>query len=146
MLDSNLRFWLYVALKFAAYVGWCTVGLFLVRRAVTVWTSLRLGLLRLGIGIAFGVAIFIVGAMMHLNAPAHPFAVYVSVYAPVRVVEWLIIYAILLRGRFPQRPLSISLTVLWVLAGVVVSFIADVPMLLTYEGAEQFLPVGRFLC
>jgi len=145
-VDSNLRFWLYVALKFVVYVGWCGVGLFLVRRAVTLWTSLKFGLLRLGIGIAFGVTIFIEGGMMHLNPPAHPLAVYVSVYAPVRVVEWLVMYAILQKQTLPQRALSASLPVFWVLAGVVVSFIADAPMLLTYEGAEQFLPVGRFLC
>lgn len=145
-LDSNLQFWLYVILKFAVYAGWCALGLFLVRRAVTLWTSLSFGFLRLAIGIAFGLAIFIVGGMMHLNPPPHPLAVYVSVYAPVRVVEWLVMYMILRKRRFPQRALSASLTVSWVLAGVVVSFIADVPMLLTYEGAKQFLPVGRFLC
>ena len=83
---SNQQFWLYVGLKFAMYVGWCAMGLFLVRRTVTIWNSLGFGFLRLAIGIAFGIAIFLVGEVMHLNPPAHPFAVYVSVYAPVRVV------------------------------------------------------------
>lgn len=145
-MDSNQQFWLYVGLKFAVYVGWCAVGLFLVRRAVTIWNSVGFGFLRLAIGISFGIAIFLVGGMMHLNPPAHPFAVYVSVYAPVRVVEWLVMYAILHQPTLQQRGPSTSLTVPWILGGVVVSFLADFPVLLTYTGAEQFLPVGRFLC
>ena len=83
---------------------------------------------------------------MHLDPPAHPFAAYVSVYAPVRVVEWLIVYAILRRSPLQQRASSTSLAASWIFGGILVSFLADIPMLLTYEGSQQFLPVGRFLC
>lgn len=144
-MDSDVTFWLYVILKFAAYTGWCALGIYLFRRAVTVSSSLRFGLLRLGIGIAFGVSIFFVGGMMHLNPPVHPFVVYIAVYAPVRVVEWLIVWAILSRP-VRQRASSTIAMFSWILGGVFVSFLADIPMLLTYEGAKQFLPVGRFLC
>jgi hypothetical protein len=90
-----MKFGLYVILKFAAYTGWCALGVHLFRGVVTISSSLRFGLLRLGIGIAFGVTLFFAGGMMHLNPPAHPFVLYIAVYAPVRVVEWLIVRVIL---------------------------------------------------
>jgi hypothetical protein len=145
-LDSRIQGLLYVALKFGAYAAWCALGLLVVRRAVTVWGSLKFGLLRLGIGIGFGLTIFIVGGMMHLDPPAHPLAVYIGVYAPVRLVEWLILYAILRSPALQDTPRSAGAAMPWVFGGILVSFLADIPMLLMYEGAEQFLPVGRFLC
>jgi hypothetical protein len=76
------------------------------------------GVVRLVIGVAFGIVIFIV-------IPAQRSDVlwkYLTIYTRVRLVEWFIIILIMGR-RVPSRTVATSL--LWALGGVVVSFVAD---------------------
>ena len=77
-----------------------------------------LGLLRLTIGVVFGIAIF-------FSVPTKPEDVvwkYIAIYAPVRLVEWSIL-AFIIDGDSGVKTTFNS--VLWCLGGIVVSFVAD---------------------
>jgi hypothetical protein len=95
----------------------------------------------------FGAGIFIVGGMLHLEVPAHPVLMYLAIYAPVRYVEWTILASMMgALGKGGIQP-SLIRNQVWILGGIVVSHLADLPLILmSYEGAKGLLPVGRFLC
>lgn len=146
-MHSDLSFPLYVLVKFVAYIAWSYFGLRLFRGQAALRGALGFGFVRLCLGIAFGVGIFFAGGMMHLEVPRHPVLMYLSVYAPVRYVEWSILFALILRRSDAGRTLSGLSAQLWILGGIMVSHLADLPLiLLSGEGAKGFLPVGRFLC
>jgi hypothetical protein len=149
-VDSGAGFLLYVSLKYASYAAWCYLGLRLVRAAGSnlIRPALGFGFVRLLIGVGFGLAIFFVGGMMHLNVPANPWAYYFGVYAPVRWVEWSILAALLVRGNSFARFLvggGSGVIRWWQLGGVVVSHFADLPLVISSHGVTDMLPVGRFL-
>lgn len=146
-MDSDLSFPIYVAVKFVAYFAWSYFGLRLLRGQGALNGALGFGFVRLCLGIAFGVGIFFAGGMLHLEVPRHPVLMYLSIYAPVRYVEWSILCALILRRGNAGRTFSGLPAQLWVLGGIIVSHLADLPLiLLSGEGANGFLPVGRFLC
>jgi len=119
----------------------------LLRDKSSIGAGVGFGSARLGLGMLFGIGIFVLGGMLHLNVPAHPWALYLSIYAPVRYVEWTILAALMISSANAARRLSEGVTQGWILGGIVVSHLADLPLILfTYEGAKGFLPVGRFLC
>ena len=83
---------------------------------------------------------------MHLRVPTHPVAMYLSIYAPVRYVEWTILALFLQRFARAVEVRSFKAQA-WILGGIAVSHLADLPMILSsYEGTKEFLPVARFLC
>lgn len=142
-----LVFPIYVLLKFIAYSAWCYYGLRTLRRQASVSKGIGFGCVRLGLGMLFGVAIFFIGGSLHLNTPSHPWIAYVLVYAPVRYVEWSILAALLGATGGEVYRIGDAATQKWILGGIVVSHLADLPLILfTYEGTKGFLPVGRFLC
>ncbi len=128
---------LYVAVKLISYIAWCWVGLRLWRAGSTsLLSAAGFGILRLAIGVAFGVAIFLV-------VPTQPEDViwkYVVIYTPVRVVEWFIM-ALIIGGASDNQTILDS--VLWCLGGIVVSFAADFA---SPEGVAGHFCVGRCLC
>jgi len=127
----------YVAVKLIVYIAWCWVGLRLWRvESASFVRAAIFGILRLAIGVAFGVAIFLSGPIQ----PEHLAWKYIVIYAPVRMVEWLILALIIGRPSDAQRPLS---TILWCLGGIVVSFAADFA---SPEGVAGHFCVGRCLC
>lgn len=132
-----MQYVIYILIKLAFYTAWCWVGLRLWQADSATWgKATAFGLLRLLIGICFGVAIFI-------SVPAQPDDVlwkYLSIYAPVRLVEWLIL-AFILRSKSASP--SIPLTALWCIGGIVVSFAADFA---SPEGVAGHFCVGRCLC
>jgi hypothetical protein len=149
MVESGLSFLLYVLVKYVAYVAWCYVGLRWMRK-IALRSALGLGLLRLLLGVFFGVGVFVVGGILHLNAPTHPWLTYFMVYAPIRWIEWSITsllsspadssFQTFLRGHNERDRL-------WRLGGIVISHLADIPLiLLGSHGPIEMLPVGRFLC
>jgi hypothetical protein len=146
-MDSGaVLFFTYVAVKYAAYAAWCFLGIRLLRGVTPPLSSaLGLGFVRLLLGIFFGIAIFLTGGMMHLNVPSHAWASYFAVYAPVRWVEWSIMTLLVAPGSgfFLLNPNPKSN--LWKLGGIVVSHLADIPLILS-SGVGDMLPVGRFLC
>jgi hypothetical protein len=102
------------------------------------------GLIRLLLGVGFGLAIFIAGGMMHLEVPRHPLLMYFEVYVPVRLIEWSIIFYLI---REQSRAFSAAKSSVWIIGGIVVSHVADIPMFLLMESSPRdMLPVGRFLC
>jgi hypothetical protein len=136
----------YVLGKYLAYSLWCYFGLWWLRDRRSAGTGLGFGAVRLGLGMIFGVGIFMVVAMMHLNAPA-PWWMYFAIYAPVRYVEWSILAALL--GTSGGQVFSIrgAATQKWIIGGILVSHLADLPLILfSGEGTQMFFPVGRFLC
>ena len=146
---------LYLALKGAAYVWWCARGVrrFRPERAGSRALALGLGGARLALGAVFGVAIFLLGALVYerlsesaaLDATAVTVLTYLAVYVPVRWIEWAIIEAALMpRSRglagFVLGPDAGARV--WRLGGALISCLADMPLMFAVGG----LPVGRFMC
>jgi hypothetical protein len=94
-MDALIVFPVYVIVKFLAYSGWCYYGLRFLRNQTSIGSAATFGFVRLGLGILFGIGIFFVGGSLHLNAPTHPWLLYLSIYAPMRYVEWSILAALL---------------------------------------------------
>ena len=129
----------YAAAKFLAYAVWCGVALFLVPdRTATAAAAARFGLVRWGIGLAVGVVIFFVVGSISADAAART---YVSVYSPIRAVEWGIM-AFFIRGD-GSRPMTPGRAALWCFGGIVVSFASD---FLSPDGLAGRFCVGRCLC
>lgn len=151
-MDGPLQFAMYVAVKYLAYAGWCALGARWLgtggRPALR--TGLGFGLVRLFIGVAAGISIFFIGGASHWNAWPNVFLQYLAVYAPVRWFEWGIMELLIVRG---QRSPALRFLIggsgtarSWRLGGIVVSHLADIPLILMGGGAHEMLPIGRFLC
>ena len=128
----------YLLTKFAAYSGWCYVGLrwFDPSREGIVRGSLFYGFLRLLMGVFFGMGIFLAALTLN-NAVRNSILTYFVVYVPVRVVEWSLMLLILRRqGAVPKYAA-------WVAGGVVISCLADIPLGIMEGGV---VPVGRPFC
>jgi len=127
----------YIAVKLISYIAWCWVALRLWEASSTsLIRAAGFGILRLAIGVAFGLAIF-------FAVPTQPENVmwkYVAIYAPVRMVEWFIMALIIGRTSDNETPLN---SILWCLGGIVVSFAADFA---SPEGVAGHFCVGRCLC
>ena len=127
----------YVLIKLACYVGWCWVGLLLWRPSAVSWgKATGLGILRLAIGVVFGVAIFMIVSAQRENVLSK----YLEIYAPVRLLEWLILAWII---RRPSLNKKVSTALLWCMGGIVVSFVADFA---SPEGVAGHFCIGRCLC
>jgi hypothetical protein len=137
-----------VLVKFAAYSAWCYIGLHWLQQRRSLRADLGFGFVRLLLGVFFGLGIFIIGGMLHLEVPAHPALMYFSIYAPVRYVEWTILFYLFRSFSSTQETRPGFLREQgWILGGIAVSHLADLPLILTtYEGTKGFLPIGRFLC
>lgn len=145
----------YLLLKAAAYCTWCWLGVraFRPERAAKLGLGLSLGVLRMLLGLVFGVGIFFAGgAVMESlsRVEALPFGVasaltYLAVYVPVRWLEWGLIEFLLVTG---ERDLTTVLGgsgkrgVHWRLGGIALSCLADAPWMLAMGG----IPLGRFMC
>jgi hypothetical protein len=151
-VDGPLQFIVYVAVKYLAYSGWCALGVNWLDRTgrSPLRSGLGFGLIRLLIGVAAGVAIFFIGGISHWSAWPNLLLQYLAVYAPVRWFEWGIMELLIVRER--RNLLKVFLiggngrTRMWRLGGILVSHLADIPMILTGGGVHEMLPIGRFLC
>lgn len=131
---------IYLLGKYAAYSAWCYFGLRLFHRAdaASVGRALGFGLVRLLIGIAFGFAIAFLVALPSFDSVSSPLLPYLLVYVPVRVVEWS------LMAKLMRMNLSKSRTVYWVLGGIALSCLADIPLFAMTGGVRPNL--GRIAC
>jgi hypothetical protein len=137
----------YVLGKYLVYSIWCYLGLRWLRDKKSAGAGMAFGSVRLGLGIIFGVAIFVIGGMLHLNAPANSWFAYFAVYVPVRYIEWSILAALLGTSGGQVFQITGAATQRWIVGGIIVSHLADLPLImLGGEGPKAFLPVGRFLC
>ena len=134
---DDMQYAIYVLIKLSCYTAWCWVGLLLWQRNGSKWSKATgFGILRLAIGVFFGVMIF-------FAVPAQPYDVlwkYLAIYTPVRMMEWLIL-AWMLSRESENRKFPAAL--LWCVGGIVVSFVADVA---SPEGVAGHFCVGRCLC
>lgn len=127
----------YIAVKLISYLAWCWVALRLWRAGSTsLIKAAGFGILRLAIGVAFGVVIFFAVS----TQPENVMWKYVAIYAPVRMVEWFVM--VLIIGRTSDNQTTLN-SILWCLGGIVVSFAAD---LASPEGVAGHFCVGRCLC
>ena len=127
----------YIAVKLISYIAWCWVALRLWEASSTsLIRAAGFGILRLAIGVAFGLAIFFAVP----TQPENVMGKYVAIYAPVRMVEWFIMALIIGRTSDNQTTLN---SILWCLGGIVVSFAADFA---SPEGVAGHFCVGRCLC
>jgi hypothetical protein len=142
---------LYFGLKFVAYTIWCYLGLWKFRDgARPAWTnSVGYGLLRLLMGLFFGVVIWfassLVLARLGYGLPQNALA-YLLVYVPVRWIEWTIMSILIVPGLFPFWRWAIGTgnnDRLWRLGGIAISCLADIPVIMSLGGV---IPTGRFLC
>jgi hypothetical protein len=130
------RFAMYLAVKIAAYTAWCALGLKLAGRPSAA-RAFRLGLLRTALGIGFGFLIFFLASSFPLHGTLGE---YVAIYAPVRVVEWGIVWWVIRRdGPVFTGPRM----VLWIAGGILVSYAADLASPIPVH--ERFC-IGRCLC
>jgi hypothetical protein len=133
-----LGFLAYLLTKFAAYSGWCYVGLgwFDPSRERRARGSLFYGFLRLLMGVFFGMGIFLAALTMN-NAVRNSILTYFVIYVPVRIVEWSLMLLIL------RRQGAVLQYAAWVAGGVVISCLADIPLGIMEGGV---VPVGRPFC
>ena len=107
----------------------------------TLISSAKYGLLRWLLGLGFGlVAAMALGSVSQQSVAA----LYFGVYAPLRVIDWVIM-AVLLRRLSTSGlvPLGSPRVWLWVFGGIVVSFASDAA---SPEGMAGRFCVGRCLC
>jgi hypothetical protein len=132
----------YAVIKLVVYCLWCWLGLRLFAPGhTTLLRSARYGLLRWLLGLGFGLAAAVaLGSVSQASVAA----LYFGVYAPLRVIEWVIMAALLRRVSTSGlvSPLSVRVW-LWVLGGIVVSFASDVA---SPDGMAGRFCVGRCLC
>lgn len=137
----------YILVKYLSYSIWCYLGLRWLRDSKSVGAGVAFGSVRLGLGMIFGVGIFVIGGMLHLNAPTNSWFAYLAVYVPVRYIEWSILAALLGTKGGQVFQITGAATQRWILGGIVVSHLADLPLILFGgEGPKAFIPIGRFLC
>lgn len=135
---------LYAAVKFAAYSGWCYVGLKTLRPGEPAhWKSaLGLGFLRLAMGLFFGAAIWLLGNLAAIALHNQQVLVYLVVYVPVRWIEWAIMDRLIAHTWTGFLLGPDSTTRGWRARGIVLSCLADIPIIVSMGG----LPLGRFMC
>jgi hypothetical protein len=132
-----MQYVIYVLIKLACYTAWCWLGLRLWQPTSSGWRKATgFGFLRLLIGVVFGVSIFFIVPIQADDVLWK----YLTIYTPVRLVEWLILAWILRRNL--QRT-GLVTTLGWCAGGILVSFVADFA---SPEGVAGHFCVGRCLC
>ena len=129
---------IYIIVKALAYSAWCYAGVrwFRAGSAEPIAAAIGFGLGRLLLGIVLGLFIFLLALGVNDVVRYAPFT-YVVVYVPVRIGEWTLWYR-LMRKDDPQ-----FYGLFWVIGGVVVSCLADIPIAINEHG---LIPVGRPFC
>jgi len=154
---DSIHLILYILAKLIAYTVWCAVGIQLLWSSESV-ANIQLvtavekssqrkwllasgyGLLRLLMGVFFGILIWVLGTMVAtniVNAPHRDVITYLVVYIPVRWVEWTILAWILARSS--AKGIGYG----WRLGGIAISCLADIPLI---AATGWMLPIGRFFC
>jgi hypothetical protein len=142
----------YLGVKFLAYSGWLYYGLR--SRGKSSWgRAVAFGLVRLLMGFFFGVLIYLASSwvVVHLSSNfglgvLRDVLAYLSVYVPVRWVEWSIMAALIAPQSFSLAQLAFGAGGAdrrWRAGGILLSCLADIPLIVSLGGV---IPTGRFLC
>jgi len=102
--------------------------------------AVKYGALRWLLGLAFGVAAAIALGSVSRESVA---TLYFGVYAPLRVIEWLIMASVMRSAGRAADVLRNPRAWFWILGGIAVSFASD---LASPEGMAGRFCVGRCLC
>src|SRR5258707_13943538 len=129
-MNESVVFPIYIIVKYVAYCVWSYYGLKLLRNQSGIGAAVGFGSARLGLGMLFGVGVFVVGGMLHLNVPAHPWTLYLSIFVPVRYVEWTILAALMTASARAGRRIGDRVTQRRILCCLVVLHLADMPVIL----------------
>ncbi|HWZ45209.1 MAG TPA: hypothetical protein VNW97_17180 [Candidatus Saccharimonadales bacterium] len=158
----------YVALKLAAYIVWCGIGVGLFRpdSPAKLRQAFGFGLTTVIVGAAMGIGLSYLVTSGSLNAEISGLShreIYFRIYLPVRWLEWAIIGYLMQQSAmsfllgpsllystgpasFFRTPSSRFPGMLWKLGGVAISFAADLQWILGAGGIENMPAVGKFLC
>jgi|SRR6185295_17936362 len=141
----------YLLLKYLAYSVWCWVDLKKQkggRRGLWV-PAVGWGFLRLAMGFFFGIGIYLlstsVACALPSELPAREVFTYLFTYVPVRWIEWAIMDVLISSRRESLKSFllgSDAFSRKWRLGGIVLSCLADGPMMAMMGG----FPIGRFMC
>lgn len=142
---GGLLFLGYFVLKYLAYSAWCFMGLRMLRsEPPRKGAAFGLGLMRLVLGFTLGLFIWAastkVASSVGTDRATRQIAAYLAVYVPVRWFEWSLIASLVERSPIAFLVPRTGSSLLFRLGGILVSCLADVPMLI--DG----LPIGRFMC
>ena len=124
----------YIVLKYAAYAGWCYVGLRYAGAKRPEVLALILGFVRQLIGIvSTPLAIIFLYLPLFIQSPNPPFPVvfYALVFIPLRCAEWCLML-IIIRSKLERQGELPKLGLLphaWIAGGVVLSILTDIPIL-----------------
>ena len=155
----------YVLVKLLAYIAWSRLGIQWLRAASSAnagvpseptknetrsyWLpAIGFGFLRLFMGVFFGLLIWMISSVLAGGTTpsiVRDAAIYAAVYVPVRWIEWTIL-AWLIARQFRKVSWvfrSSDVTTRWRLGGIVISCLADIPLIVSLGG---IIPVGRFFC
>ena len=124
----------YIALKYAAYAGWCYLLFRYAGSKRAEVLGLLIGLVRQLLGIvSTPLAVIFLYLPLLMSSPDPPFPVvfYALVFIPVRCAEWYLVLHIIRsilegRGELPKLGL---LQHAWVAGGIVLSILTDIPIL-----------------
>ena len=132
----------YAIIKYIAYSIWCYVGLRLLTPAQAKPGRAALyGALRWLLGLVLGIIVFLAAGSIDQTDAGR---LYLLIYTPLRIVEWGIIAALIMRKLSDEQRGAVSWRmVAWVIGGIAVSYLSD---LASPEGLAGKFCVGRCLC
>jgi len=144
MMES-LAFPTYLFGKAVAYIAWCAWGLRLHGEHDRYFIKAVIyGIFRLALGALLGLLV-IYGLVNVVFQTSHSSVLsYLLAYVPTRWVEWSFMAWSMDKDRSPTNFFvgTSAKSRLWRAGGIVLSCLADIPMMLALGG----LPVGRFMC
>jgi hypothetical protein len=131
---------IYLLVKMLAYTAWSYWGICLFAPKTKHRFSLAsiYGIIRLLMGVLLGIYLFQYTLAMN-NAIDNSLLTYVSIYIPARICEWSCMVFIISR-----TPMQFKHVVLWVIGGILISCLADIPWGIMNGG--QIVPHGRPFC
>jgi hypothetical protein len=137
---------LYGLVKTGAYMGWSYWGAKIHgHHDRLLLKGVLYGLIRVVMGGVLGLVLILWLVNMLSQATHSSVLLYLAVYVPVRWMEWSIMAVVMDREHRSLKNFLVGRTgssLLWRAGGIVISCLADVPMMIVTGG----LPIGRFMC
>ena len=135
-----------LSFKAIVYVLWCYIGVrfFIEKPSKPVPTALGLGFFRLCLSIFFGLMISHLSRVISqatVHWPGGGALTYFIVYLPIRWIEWMAVAVVMLRMSHTSAIRKSAQ--LWILEGMAISCLTDIPVLRIYGLAFS---VGRIFC